>query len=271
MPDSWRWEESAAQLSPSQRSPRRPPITDIAVWAECFAVMAGIISARFPDKAQHMFQYLRTIVRASRNFEGSAWVSYDAAFRRQAAGTASFDWGIIDPTLYNEAFTGRARIKARCSHCLADTHHSRACPLAPEEWSVAGSRQTRGESGGARESIHLCGLFNSIKGNICRYSDCLRSAPKIFNAVADVIAWCFRRQGVAWVDHYLDDFIVLGMAGTEECAEGLAVVWRVSRELGVPLAEEKSEGPATVLTFLGIEIDSVQGEIRLPQEKVERL
>ena len=76
---------------------------------------------------------------------------------------------------------------------------------------------------------------------------------------------------MAWVDHYLDDFIVLGMAGTEECAEGLAVVWRVSRELGVPLAEEKSEGPATVLTFLGIEIDSVQGEIRLPQEKVERL
>uniref|UniRef100_A0A1X7UUA9 Reverse transcriptase domain-containing protein n=1 Tax=Amphimedon queenslandica TaxID=400682 RepID=A0A1X7UUA9_AMPQE len=48
----------------------------------------------------------------------------------------------------------------------------------------------------------------------------LQSAPKIFNAVADVIAWCFWKEGVVWVDHYMDDFIGLGTTGTEECAEG---------------------------------------------------
>ena len=37
------------------------------------------------QKRQHMFQYLRTIVQASRNYERTAWVSYDVAFQQQAA------------------------------------------------------------------------------------------------------------------------------------------------------------------------------------------
>ena len=45
----------------------------------------------------------------------------------------------------------------------------------------------------------------------------------------------------------------------------------VARELGVPLAEDKCEGPTTKLTFLGIEIDTISGALRLPQEKLERL
>ena len=37
----------------------------------------------------------------------------------------------------------------------------------------------------------------------------LRSAPKIFNAVADVLEWCIRRRGVQHIFHYLDDFMSL--------------------------------------------------------------
>ena len=69
LPDSWHWEDASLQL-PSHRPPRRPPVTEITVWVECFTLMAGVVISRFPEKAQHMFQYLRTIVRASRNFEG---------------------------------------------------------------------------------------------------------------------------------------------------------------------------------------------------------
>uniref|UniRef100_A0A1X7ST85 Uncharacterized protein n=1 Tax=Amphimedon queenslandica TaxID=400682 RepID=A0A1X7ST85_AMPQE len=83
LPDAWRYEDTAAQLPIPH--PCRPPVTEITVWVECFSLMAGVIISRLSEKAQHMFQYLRTIVRASRNFEGTAWVSYDAAFRRQAA------------------------------------------------------------------------------------------------------------------------------------------------------------------------------------------
>ena len=44
----------------------------------------------------------------------------------------------------------------------------------------------------------------------------LRSAPKIFNAVADVIRWMLKAMGVTHLAHYLDDFILLGKAGMPE-------------------------------------------------------
>ena len=38
--------------------------------------------------------------------------------------------------------------------------------------------------------------------------------------------------------------------------------------LGVPLAPEKTVGPATVLQFAGITLDSVRQEARLPEDKL---
>ena len=38
----------------------------------------------------------------------------------------------------------------------------------------------------------------------------LRLAPKIFNAIADVIQWHVEQVGVKEIDHYLDNFIVPG-------------------------------------------------------------
>ena len=45
----------------------------------------------------------------------------------------------------------------------------------------------------------------------------LRSAPKIFNAMADAIHWCIEQQGVEHADHYLDDFIILGPPRSPQC------------------------------------------------------
>ena len=42
----------------------------------------------------------------------------------------------------------------------------------------------------------------------------------------------------------------------------------ITSELGVPLAEEKTESPATVITFWGIELDSIQQSSRLPDSKL---
>ena len=99
----------------------------------------------------------------------------------------------------------------------------------------------------------------------------LRSAPKIFNALADAVEWIVREHGVSHLWHYLDDYITCGPAGSEECHFNLQLLIDVCQHLGVPLAEEKVEGPTTALVFLGILIDTVQGELRLPGEKLERL
>ena len=126
LPETWQL-ESENPCCHSKR-PRRSLVTDIGLWTECYATMAAILDAAYPSKAPHFFTYLRTITKASRNFEGSAWASYDMAFRRQAANRGSLDWGCVDPALYNEAFAGRAKLVPQCRYCLADSHASQECP-----------------------------------------------------------------------------------------------------------------------------------------------
>ena len=72
----------------------------------------------------------------------------------------------------------------------------------------------------------------------------LRSAPKIFTAVADALEWCLRLQGVAAVDHYLDDYITIGPPHSNICQLNLTKILGVCEALGVPIAPEKLEGPS---------------------------
>lgn len=51
----------------------------------------------------------------------------------------------------------------------------------------------------------------------------------------------------------------------------MSILQKVCQELGVPLAPEKQDGPAEVLTFLGIEIDTIKQEPCLPVEKMQQL
>ncbi len=70
----------------------------------------------------------------------------------------------------------------------------------------------------------------------------LRSAPKIFNAVADALNWCLQQAGIRFVQHYLDDFIVVAPAQSDECRIAVETMDRVCAQLGVPMAPHKREG-----------------------------
>ena len=99
----------------------------------------------------------------------------------------------------------------------------------------------------------------------------LRSAPKIFTALADAVTWIIRQQGVKFIIHYLDDFLLIGPPQSDDCAVALAILLQTFDILGLPVAWEKLEGPTACLTFLGFEIDSLALELRLPQEKMLEL
>lgn len=99
----------------------------------------------------------------------------------------------------------------------------------------------------------------------------LRSAPKIFSAVADIIAWVFTTMGIEYHLHYLDDFLLLGAPGSQQGAIFLDIAMSIFHMLGIPVAVHKTEGPAMVLAFLGILIDTAAFELRLPADKLARL
>ena len=99
----------------------------------------------------------------------------------------------------------------------------------------------------------------------------LRSAPIIFTAVADALQWIIQKRGVEHLFHYLDDYITVGPPATSVCLNNLAIIKQACHDTGTPIEESKSVGPATTITFLGMELDSVSMEIRLPQDKLRSL
>ena len=99
----------------------------------------------------------------------------------------------------------------------------------------------------------------------------LRSAPKVFTAVADALQFIFEKHGVHRIMHYLDDFLLFGAPGSSQCGEALQLAMDCCTRLGAPIAESKMEGPKECITFLGIELDIAKGELRLPKEKLQRI
>ena len=98
----------------------------------------------------------------------------------------------------------------------------------------------------------------------------LRSAPKIYTAVADALQWILMRVSIE-VIHYLDDFLLFCPPGSLCCERALSASMELCAKLGVPLAAHKTEGPSTRITFLGIELDTEARTVRLPEDKLRRL
>ena len=107
------------------------------------------------------------------------------------------------------------------------------------------------------------------------YMDCclsfgLRSAPRLFNVLADLLEWILKQHGVSFCIHYLDDFLTIDPPDSFTCQRNLNTIKQVCEQLGIPLALEKVEGPSTSLNSLGITLDTGRMEARLPIEKLQR-
>ena len=98
----------------------------------------------------------------------------------------------------------------------------------------------------------------------------LRSAPYLFNSVADMVEWILKHSHqVQDLMHYLDDFITAGPPNSPLCAQYLSIAKQVCHTLGLPLHPLKCVGPSSVMVVLGIELDSVEQIARLPSDKLE--
>ncbi|XP_077338353.1 uncharacterized protein LOC143983017 [Lithobates pipiens] len=93
-----------------------------------------------------------------------------------------------------------------------------------------------------------------------------------FEAFSSFLEWVVRDvSGLESVIHYLDDFLCVGPPASNVCAILLSTLQHIAGRFGVPLAGDKTEGPVTELNFLGIVIDSMAMECRLPENKLRDL
>ena len=177
LPEAWIPDADESTSSIHGRQPRRrTPVSDILVWTECYALMAAVLTEKFPRFSPQLFAYMRRVVHAAKNFRGTAWVAYDRLYRRQAAARRSLDWALEDSALYNEAFVGQAKFIARCKYCLSENHATEACQefnpsypsyiQAPPFLQHSIPKVNRYSSAATTE---LCRKFNE---NRCNYPAC---------------------------------------------------------------------------------------------------
>ena len=98
-----------------------------------------------------------------------------------------------------------------------------------------------------------------------------RSSASLFNSFADGIEFIMKRNGASSVIHYLDDLFTAGEPDTTACQRNMTVMLDTCDALGVAVNPRKIVGPATVLEFLGIIIDSNLMELRISPERLKSI
>ena len=93
-----------------------------------------------------------------------------------------------------------------------------------------------------------------------------------FERFSTCLHWVIKnKSGSKNIDHYLDDFLFGGIKDTNECKNLMLQFEKICSEIGVLVVNEKTEGPSTIIEYLGLTIDTVNMLIKNPEKKVQDL
>ena len=96
------------------------------------------------------------------------------------------------------------------------------------------------------------------------------SSSQIFQLFSDALVWIAQNKfGAGPMVSVLDDFLFIGSSHSE-CQRSLDGFRRMCSALHVPLRPDKTVEPCRSLQFLGVELDLIRRELRLPAAKTER-
>jgi len=86
----------------------------------------------------------------------------------------------------------------------------------------------------------------------------LASSCKTFETLSTAVQWIAQTNlGIRYKLHLLDDFLIISGSHVE-CSRELSLFLELCSYLGIPIAPEKTVGPSIVLSFAGIELDTVR-------------
>ena len=100
----------------------------------------------------------------------------------------------------------------------------------------------------------------------------LRTAPMLFNLFAEAFHWILLRVlRYPRLNHYLDDFVFILSQHEAPSLQQLVAGYRSLTDfLGIPRKDSK-DVCSTTATVLGVEVDTVKMEARLPPEKIAKV
>ena len=160
-------------------SKRRHDVSNILEWIKCFSAYIAVISAKQPHRVPDLLGYLTMITEAHMQYAGDGWMGYDRRFRQIAATKPHAPWAQIDTTLWNLAFSGKAR-SVRCKFCFSITHTSTECELAPDQGSNSSGTQSQHQASVqpvtpypvSSRRRRICMLYNYDSTPGCSFPNC---------------------------------------------------------------------------------------------------
>lgn len=119
-------------------------------------------------------------------------------------------------------------------------------------------------------------LLGFTWNNLFYYDKCLpmgaSSSCNTFEALSTALVWIMQNKYQAGgMSHVLDDFFFIGPANSASCLRDLNNFIKLCDKIGIPLKQEKTVSPTNIITIYGIEVDSIQLECRLPQDKIAKI
>ena len=127
----------------------------------------------------------------------------------------------------------------------------RLIPLAPWDYRLMGVK-----------------LNNQYYYDKCLPMGC-RSSCRIFERFSDALVYILAtKYNVHFVVKVIDDFLFLAPS-LEECQRALSAFQDLAATINLPLAAHKTVGPSQIISFLGIEINTLDSSCKLPVEKLQ--
>ena len=99
LPDTWPNENTSPEQGHPYHRTCCPPVTEIIQWLECFGRLASMLRMKHPNKVGEFSAYQLSILRAARNFKGTAWVAYELQYRRKALARRDLNWSVCNAQL----------------------------------------------------------------------------------------------------------------------------------------------------------------------------
>jgi len=94
--------------------------------------------------------------------------------------------------------------------------------------------------------------------------DCFISCD-LFEKFVTLLHWVIEhKSGISTLDHYLDDVLFARAALSNDCKILMDTFHSVSHDLDMHFAENKTEGPTKHLTYLGLNIGTVDMKVKIP-------
>ena len=136
--------------------------------------------------------------------------------------------------------------------CKLDIKHAyRLLPVKPDQWH------------------HLCYYWEGQYYVDLVLPFGLRSSGAIFNQFASLVRWIIQNHyHISSIVNYSDDFFAVLSKDFGLARSQLDTIILAFQDMQIPLADDKIEGPATSLVYLGIVINSISMTIEIPHEKL---